>query len=54
MKIAILHAADMCIQQAHTREQFRVCEQKEKAGREALRDELKPQREALRAKMQAQ
>ncbi|MEW5837971.1 MAG: hypothetical protein AB1717_03970 [Pseudomonadota bacterium] len=52
-RIAILQEAEICIQQAQNREQFRACEQKEKAGREALREELRPQREALRAKIQA-
>jgi len=47
-RIAILQEAEMCTQQAQSREAYRACEKNEKAGREALREELKPQREALR------
>ncbi|HES75760.1 MAG TPA: hypothetical protein ENO09_01990 [bacterium] len=52
-RIAILQEAEICIQQAQNREAYRACEEKEKAGREALREELKPQREALKAKFHA-
>jgi len=52
-RIAILQDAEVCIQQAQNREAFRVCEEKEKAGRQALRAELKPQREALREQAKA-
>jgi len=52
-RIAILQEAEICIQQAQNREAFRACEEKEKAGREALRTELKPQREALREQAKA-
>lgn len=53
-RVTILQEAEICIQQAQNREQFRACEQKEKAGRKALRDELRPQREALRTRVHAQ
>ncbi len=52
-RIAILQEAEACIQQAQKREAFRACEEKEKAGRQALRAELKPQREALREQAKA-
>jgi hypothetical protein len=52
-RIAILQEAEICIQQAQNREAFRACEEKEKAGRQALRAELKPQREALREQAKA-
>jgi hypothetical protein len=52
-RIAILQEAEICIQQAQDREAYRVCEKNEKAGREALREELKPQREALREQAKA-
>jgi hypothetical protein len=52
-RIAILQEAEICIQQAQKREAFRACEEKEKAGRQALRAELKPQREALREQAKA-
>jgi len=52
-RIAILQEAEICIQHAQNREAFRACEEKEKAGRQALRAELKPQREALREQAKA-
>lgn len=52
-RIAILQEAEICIQQAQNREAYRACEEKEKAGRQALRAELKPQREALREQAKA-
>jgi len=52
-RIAILQEAEICIQHAPNRETFRACEEKEKAGRQALRAELKPQREALREQAKA-
>ena len=47
-RIAILQAAETCIQNANTREAYVACEKTEKESREVLRNTLKPQREALR------
>lgn len=52
-RIAILQEAEVCLQQAQSREAFRACEEKEKQARLALREELRPQRELLRAEMQS-
>jgi len=52
-RIQVLQQADTCIKDATTREGYRACEEREKAGREALRAQLQPQREAIQQQAQA-
>lgn len=52
-RIRILQEADECIRSARDIRAYRACEEQEAAGRQALRDELRPQLEALRADWQA-
>lgn len=52
-RIRILQEADACIRAAADLRAYRACEEREAAGREALRAELRPQLEALRADWQA-
>jgi hypothetical protein len=52
-RIRILQEADDCIRSARDIRAYRVCEEQEAAGRQALRDELRPELEALRAGWQA-
>jgi hypothetical protein len=52
-RIRILQEADACIRAAADFRAYRACEEREAAGREALRAELRPQLEALRADWQA-
>lgn len=51
-RIKILQEAEGCIQAAQTPQAYRVCEQKEQAARDALRDNLQPQQQALRDEFQ--
>lgn len=50
-RIRILQAADSCIRAAETRRAFRACEEQERADRQALRAELQPRKEALKARV---
>ena len=52
-RIRILEEADQCIREAADFRAYRACEDREEAGRRALRDELRPELEALRREWQA-
>jgi hypothetical protein len=52
-RIRILQEADACIRAAADFRAYRACEEREAAGREALRAELRPRLEALRTDWQA-
>lgn len=51
-RIGILNRADACIKAAKTPQAYKTCETQEKQERQALRDKIKPQKEALRAQIQ--
>jgi hypothetical protein len=52
-RIRILQEAEVCIQAAANRDQYRVCEQHEQASRDRLKVEVKGRHEALRARAEA-
>lgn len=52
-RIAILETADACIDQAADFQTFRRCESEEQAARDALRERLAPEVQALRSQWQA-
>lgn len=49
-RIRILQEAEVCIQQAANRDQYRSCEQREQQSREQLKVQVKAHHEALRAR----
>lgn len=51
-RIKILQEAEGCIQAAQTPQAYRACEQKEQAARESLRENIRPQQQALRDEFQ--
>lgn len=49
-RIRILQEAEACIQSAADRDQYRVCEQREEQAREQVKETVKAQHDALKAK----
>lgn len=52
-RIAILQEADNCIKGASTPQGYKECEQKENAARQKLKEQQKPQHEALQQERKA-
>jgi hypothetical protein len=52
-RIRILEEADACIRSAPDFRAYRACEEQEESARQLLRDELRPQLQALRDHWQA-
>lgn len=52
-RIRILQEADSCIKNAKTSQEYKACEQKEQQVRQTLKEQQKPQHEALKKEREA-
>ncbi len=51
-RIRILQEADACIQAASDRNQYKACEQREKADRERVQEQVKARHQSMREKVE--